>query len=87
MKYKVLYGQTILDIAAMAGDASKANDIAVLNGLSLSDELIAGALIKLPDDFPTTFPFALGTLEILPTTGNEDGGIGIWAIESDFMVE
>lgn len=42
-------GQTLLDIAIQyCGDADKANDIALLNGLDI-DDIVLGQSLKVPD--------------------------------------
>jgi hypothetical protein len=44
----VLYGETLLKIAAQKGNAAAAYDIALLNELSVSDELVPGTVLQLP---------------------------------------
>lgn len=49
MKVKVLQGQSLFDIAIQKiGSAEGAFDLAVLNGLSLTDELASGSELSLP---------------------------------------
>ena len=46
---KVLQGQTLIDIAIQElGSAEGAYDLAVLNGISVTDELIPGQELQLP---------------------------------------
>jgi hypothetical protein len=46
---KIIFGQTVLDIAVQElGDASRAMELAILNGISLTDELSADQVLVVP---------------------------------------
>ena len=94
---KILDGQTISDIAVQAlGDAERSMEVAYLNGMSLTDDLIAGSFINVPDfdlseknvvqlfsdpaNAPASDDSAGGVDEILE-------GIGYWYLENDFIVQ
>lgn len=92
---KVLASQTLLDIAVQElGDNSRAMELAVINGLKVTDQLIAGSQILVPDY--STDKRYLVTLFAddanKPGTGNTDienaefQGIGYWRIEQNFIV-
>jgi hypothetical protein len=94
---KVLFGQTLLDIAAQElGDASRAFEIAVLNNKSITDALTAG------EQYICPVP-ALKVRDVLPVFLNEgnipasddisgdiiskDEGVEYWGIENDFIIQ
>lgn len=83
-------GQTLLDIALQhTGDASKALDIALANGISLSDNLEPGATLTLPDTQGNKAMTQYYTVNnIMPATSleTEIGGINYMGIEIDFIV-
>ena len=91
MKDAITYeGQTLLDIALQhTGDASKALDIALANGISLSDDLEPGATLTLPDTQGNKAMTQYYTVnKIMPATSleTEIGGINYMGIEIDFIV-
>ncbi|RXK57576.1 LysM peptidoglycan-binding domain-containing protein [Lacibacter luteus] len=49
MTTKVLYGETLADIAARLGNAAAAYDIALLNNIGITDDLVAGTILIVPD--------------------------------------
>lgn len=94
---KVLYAQTVIDIAIQElGDAQRSFEIAKLNGISISDDLVAGGSILVPD-----FEADKKNLVQLfsddankPASADADiedlifpSGINFWAIELDFVVQ
>lgn len=87
--------QTIIDIAIIAcGDSSAAFDIAILNGLSITDDLITGQDISTPDIINSSVVNRLNNESSIPATGITttaenaliEEGIEFWAIEYDFVV-
>lgn len=91
---KVLYQQTIIDLAIQAlGDASRAIEIAALNGLGVTDELTPGQELQIPDyDITKTDVVQLFTNPALAPASMDDAmsldeGIDFWAIEMDFEVQ
>ncbi len=89
-------GQTVLDIALQTcGDASAAAQIAVLNGLTLTDALVAGTEIQVPE-WPANpvraFFHANGISSATLATSSpwlqesKRRGIGSWAIGVDFII-
>ncbi len=83
-------GQTLFDLALQyMGDASKALDIALDNGISLSDDLEPGATLTLPDTQGNRAMTQYYTVnKIMPATAleTEIGGINYMGIEIDFIV-
>ena len=89
-------GQSIFDIAIQkCGVIDAAYDIAILNRISVTDILIGGTILQLPDvlnkDIVNTF--LLGNIEpataITPDQYNNTirgEGIEFWAVEIDFVV-
>ncbi|MGN6604570.1 MAG: LysM peptidoglycan-binding domain-containing protein [Ginsengibacter sp.] len=86
-------GQTLLDIAMQyCGDASVLFDIADLNGLEVTDDLVPGQQLLVPDaeidKQAVADAFSDG---IIPSSTDDniipvDEGIEFWAIEDDFIV-
>lgn len=86
-------GQCLLDLATRyLGDAERASEIADLNDISLTTDLVPGIEIKVPDaDFTKN-----EVIKVLSAKGNEsacagsiqedEGGIEFWRIERDFIV-
>lgn len=95
MTIKVLYQQTITDIAVQElGDAERAVEIAALNGLSLTTLLQAGQTLEVPDfDISKTDVVQLFSNKALAPASrdeaesNQDEGIDFWALEVDFIVQ
>ena len=96
MKYSVLNGQSLLDIAVQeCGDAESAFSLAMLNGKSLSDELTNGEVLNLSEQTDkrtvaqyradSVFPATAVTAEQYSET-LEGEGVEFWGIEFDFIV-
>jgi hypothetical protein len=83
--------QTLLDIAIQElGDASRANEIAVMNGMSITDDLQPGAVLLIPE-IARIFKFLAN---IFKDRGNTpasaiivEEGIEFWLLEKDFVVQ
>lgn len=94
---KILKGQTLVDIAMQElGEASRVMELAVLNGIKVTDALIPGQTVEVMD-FDTAKrsvvllfaddankPASGGMCDVVGGTGS---GISFWAIESDFVVQ
>lgn len=94
---KALFGQTVLDIAIQElGDVSRAIEIALLNGLSLTADLSAGQVLSVPQaakDVRSIVQLFTDKANA-PASGNTVGGfpvkeegIDFWAIENDFQIQ
>lgn len=96
MKVKVLPLQSLLDLAVQhTGAVENTFAMAVANGLSLTDDLPAGAEIQLPDNvnkdsdvlnYYTAKRLQPATAVILPSEAERLEGIGYWVIQTDFKV-
>lgn len=99
MKITALHNQTLLDVAIRhCGTVEAVADIAILNNISITQDLIPGQLIELPNkDYgnqevvnffasnkidPAT---ALTDEHTALTEGNS--GIGFWEIGNNFIVQ
>lgn len=93
----VRHGQNLLDIALQTtGDAETALDIALSNGLCLSDDLTVGQRIDIDDTLVINENIrnTYRTQTIYPATGITTAntadapfeGIEFWAIEYDFII-
>lgn len=94
---KTLDNQRLIDIAMQElGDVEREFELALLNGLSVNDELEAGTEIKVPD-FEKTKRNVVATFtntSLLPASAFEDnitdplppGGIGYMQIGTNFIV-
>lgn len=93
----VRQGQNLLDLALQAtGDADTALDIALTNGLCLSDDLTVGQPIDIADTLAVNENVrnTYRTQTIYPATGITTAntadapfeGIEFWAIEYDFII-
>ena len=89
-------GQSLFDIAIQTcGAVSAVAIIAGLNGLSVTDEIVPGTIVNLPEivDSPVSEFYRLNRL--VPATGatGEDlaslrpDGIGHWGVFVDFVVQ
>ena len=87
MKINVLPLQSLLDIAIQhTGAVENTFALAVANGLSLTDDLPAGAEIKLPDSVnKDSDVLNYYTVIMLPEAERLEG-IGYWVIQTDFKV-
>ena len=96
MKVKVLPLQSLLDIAIQhKGAVENTFALAVVNGLSLTDDLPAGTEIKLPDsankdsdvlNYYTAKRLQPATAVIMLPEAERLEGIGYWVIQTDFKV-
>ena len=92
----ILHNQSLLDLAVQhTGAVESVFAIAVANGLSLTDDLPAGAEIKIPDsvnkdsdvlNYYTAKRLQPATAVILPPEEERLEGIGYWVIQTDFKV-
>lgn len=99
MKITALHNQTLLDVAIRhCGTVEAVADIAILNNISITDDLVPGQLISLP-------PKDYGNQEVInyfsankidPATAlteehtiltEGDSGIGFWEIGNNFIVQ
>ena len=90
---EVQYGQTIIDICIQElGDASRVFEVAELNNMGITSDLIAGTLITVPDYAPEKSSivklFSNPALKpaSIQTENEDEEGIEFWAIEDDFEV-
>lgn len=93
---KARQGQTLLDVAlAECGDVSAVAEMTVLNGLALTDALVAGTDIQVPEwpanpvrAFFHANGISTATLATLAPWLQESkiAGIGSWAIGVDFII-
>ncbi|MEG0927266.1 hypothetical protein [Chryseobacterium sp.] len=100
----VLHNQSILDIAIQyTGMVENSFDIAVYNGLSLSDILVPGTTIEIPDDLDNDYIpevdndvveyFSVKMFEpafeqeINTIVVNPLAGINYWEIEETFEIQ
>lgn len=94
---KILYAQTLIDIAMQElGSAERATELAIINNLSITEELTAGSIILVPnevinDDFAKEIIKTFTVPALKPAsfvTANEDeDGIEFWGIEETFEVQ
>ena len=92
----ILHNQSLLDLAVQhTGAVENTFAMAVANGLSLTDDLPAGAEIKLPDsvnkdndvlNYYSAKRLQPATAVILPPEEERLEGIGYWVIQTDFKV-
>jgi hypothetical protein len=89
-KVQVLAGQTIIDIAMQClGNADKAFELALLNGLAITDDIEPGTYLELPavelDNTKVASYFTKTGLKPSSSFFNP-GGIEFWGIEYDFVI-
>lgn len=93
----ILPGQTLVDIAVQElGDASRVFELAVLNAISITDELEVGSVMFIPDAdigkrnliymFKSRF-LAPASADITGDVISKDSGIDYDAIEIDLIVQ
>ena len=92
----ILHNQSLLDIAIQhTGAVENTFAIAVANGLSLTDDLPAGAEIKIPDsankdndvlNYYSAKRLQPATAVIMLPEEERLEGIGYWVIQTDFKV-
>lgn len=91
---KVSEGQTLLDIAMQhCGDVSAVYEIADLNGKSVTDDLVIGEDLKVPDAIDNRIVTMFEDTYLYPASwenpeSSEVNGEGLeyWAIEFDFVI-
>ncbi|UDQ54985.1 hypothetical protein LJF28_04785 [Chryseobacterium indologenes] len=96
MKITVLHNQSILDIAVQyTGKAENAFDIAMINGISVSDSLVSGQIIEIPEtNIDNDMVSFLKRKNVKPATAVNTNlieirplaGIGYWEIENEFII-
>lgn len=98
MKIRVLHSQSLLDISLQhTGTAESVFELALANGLSLTDEISAGTFLSFEEETPTEKEILnyYTAKKIHPATAfsvedeqvlNQEEGISIWAINLDFQV-
>jgi hypothetical protein len=94
VEIKVLNGQSLFDIAIQAaGSVEAAFDIALANGVSITDELQPGTILVIPAVVNKRVADYYRSNSIKPATtlGAQDvefvtAGINYWRIEYDFEV-
>lgn len=98
-KVTVSYGQTWFDIAMQElGEIERVVELAQLNGRSITDELVSGEVLIVPDfdsekrDIVQLFTTSSNkpasgdsSIAVDPDTGSNEG-IEFWALENDFVV-
>lgn len=96
MKITVLHNQSLLDLAVMyCGSAVAVFGLALTNGLSVSDDLSAGAQIEIPgvvdqdvaDYYKSRGLQPATAITISPDAPEQLEGIGYWILENDFVVQ
>lgn len=93
---KALSGQSVFDLSVQSsGSIEAAVELAVMNGLSLSDGLEAGVTLIEPSIISSQIVGYYGSRGIMPATAistqtdtpaTSDLGIEFWTIENDFIV-
>jgi hypothetical protein len=94
MEVKVLNGQSLFDIAIQAaGSVEAAFDIALANGIGITDDLPAGTVLVIPAVLNRRVADYYRANDIKPATalGTQDvefvmEGINYWRLEYDFEV-
>lgn len=95
MKIRVLDGQSLFDIAIRrCGDAKAAYAIAELNGLSITEPLMAGQALEIPEPYDKDVSGYFSSRNIEPATALtadvfdsvEDEGLDFWIVEVDFII-
>ncbi len=95
-KVKVYNGQTLIDIAVQElGDPARVMEVAELNDMNVTDELVSGAMVIVPvfDKSKRSHVILFADPANRPASGlniNEAAlpeGIGYWYLENDFIVQ
>ena len=99
MQITALYNQSLLDIAVRhCGTIEAVATIAILNNISITDELVPGQLIEIPStDYGSqeVINYMVNN-KINPATAltdehkvliEENSGIGFWILENNFIVQ
>lgn len=94
---KILDGQTIADIAVQElGDAERSTELANLNNMAVTDDLVSGSLLLVPDpeSDKTNIVQLFSDPANAPASADSAGGlvaplegIGYWYLENDFVVQ
>jgi hypothetical protein len=92
-QYKAYSGQSLYDVAAAVyGDASLADDLAIENYISVTSKLAEGQIINLIEAKKNLYVLKVyESSAIIPATAatymqDEIGGIGYMAIETSFII-
>lgn len=95
-QYIVKNGQSLFDIALqMCGNAESAFDLALMNGLAVSDELTNGQVLELPAVAEKQIVQQYAVDNVFPATAItadqynetiEGEGIEFWGIGFDFII-
>lgn len=85
-------GQSLFDIALQhCGAMEAAFDIALANGLSLTDELMPGQTLALPQktyDADVAAYYSVNSIQPASAITPENlGGIDFWIVEHDFIIK
>lgn len=95
MKVQVLHNQSLFDVAVQhSGRPEAAFDIAVKNGISITELLMSGEMLNGANILDADIVSYFSGKRIQPATAStasmvqdvESGGISIWAINNDFKV-
>lgn len=93
MNIKVLANQTLVDISLQGcGTIDNWFDVAILNGMGITDDLTPGNTVATPDALQTLASVVrlFGNVDLAPASGYDDaavlGGIGYMQIGSSFKV-
>jgi hypothetical protein len=92
--YKVYEGQSLYDVAAAVyGDTTLADELAIENNISITENLMAGQIIKLVDAKQNQYVVKVyENAGIIPATAKKEllddalDGIGYMAIGTTFIV-
>lgn len=84
-------GQTLQDMAIQyCGRLDALSELAILNNLALTQEIVAGQELILPEISDKRVEVVFRTGSYFPAAGNnfnqDFDGIGFWGIEFDFIV-
>jgi hypothetical protein len=93
----ILFGQTLLDIASQElGDASRAFEIAVMNNMSLTDDLVSGETLLTPDadtkvrgiiQLFSDSSKAPASADVAGEMKSKSEGVEFWKLENDFIIQ
>lgn len=97
MNITVLHNQSLLDIAIMyTGSVLSAFDISVANNMALTDDLVLGTVLIIPESLDKDMDVynylrskqaqPATAITIRPGTEPELEGVGYWAIEKNFKI-
>jgi len=93
METIVLEGQSLLDIAVQeCGSVEAVIAIAVLNNISITDDLQVGQVLQMPAPVNKQIAQYYKSKNLKPATAgnldfmNQDEGVGFWSIGNDFII-